>query len=127
MSNKDPLKVKEYNKAYYQRNKEHILQQDREDYKHNHKNVRSNYYLRQYGITLEEYDNLYTIQQGVCCICSKPETVKSRLCVDHSHITGKVRGLLCTHCNTALGHLFDNVALLEKAIIYLNENHSSNS
>ena len=123
---RDPEKLKEYNRAYYQKNKVKILSQDKEDYKHNHKNVRTKYYLRQYGITVEEYEHMYEMQKGVCKICSKPEPIKTRLCVDHNHTTGKVRGLLCTHCNTALGHMFDNVSLLQNAIGYLHDNNSSN-
>lgn len=59
MSIRDPEKLKEYNRAYYQKNKAKILSQDKEDYKHNHKNVRTKYYLRQYGITVEEYEHMF--------------------------------------------------------------------
>lgn len=69
-------------------------------------------YLRKYGISLEERKAL----GNRCMICSK-ETGK--LCVDHDHTTGKVRGLLCDNCNKGLGLFQDLPVLLEKAINYL--------
>ena len=65
---------------------------------------------RRYGIAADEYDNLFTQQNGVCAICSQPETrvvkgVIASLAVDHDHNTGKIRGLLCSRCNIALGHV----------------------
>lgn len=50
-----------------------------------------------------------------CAICESTE----RLCVDHCHETGRIRGVLCWSCNVALGHLRDNVELLLTAISYL--------
>ena len=81
-----------------------------------------------YGLSLKDYQSLLDKQNGLCAICKQPETSKSRsgklksLAVDHCHITGKVRGLLCHHCNTGIGKLKDNVELLESAIKYLKEN-----
>lgn len=57
-----------------------------------------------YGITLEDYDKLFEQQRGVCMICSQPQ-LNRRLCVDHCHTTGKIRGLLCGSCNLTLGIL----------------------
>jgi len=63
-------------------------------------------------------------QGGVCAICGKPEATArtKRLCVDHCHETGKVRGLLCSHCNRAIGLLGDSCAILASAITYLEAN-----
>lgn len=74
-----------------------------------------------YGITLSDYDKLYDLQGGVCAMCSLPqiEGRKTRLCVDHCHDTGKVRGLLCTNCNVAIGLLKDDERLLQRGIDYL--------
>jgi len=78
-----------------------------------------------YGLTEPEYDMLHRDQSGVCCICKKPETVKHRngsircLAVDHCHLTGMVRGLLCSRCNTALGLLGDDTERVERALEYL--------
>lgn len=80
-----------------------------------------------YGLTIEDYDNLLTDQGGMCKICAQPETtlikgVVIRLAVDHCHKTGKIRGLLCSGCNTALGGFNDNIDIMNKAIDYLKEN-----
>lgn len=68
------------------------------------------------------YDELFSSQNGVCKICGKPETMKGRkfLSMDHNHITGKIRGLLCYRCNLAIGLLFEDTTNLQKAIDYLN-------
>jgi hypothetical protein len=63
---------------------------------------------------------MFATQGGVCAICSAPdESLKKRLCVDHCHTTGAVRGLLCDNCNTALGKFRDNADTLRRAITYL--------
>jgi Autographiviridae endonuclease VII len=79
-----------------------------------------------YKITSKEYDEMIEQQNGLCKICNKPETKMNmlkdgiqRLSVDHCHKTGKVRGLLCGKCNTALGSLRDSIDTLNSAIAYL--------
>lgn len=77
-----------------------------------------------YGVTLDWYKEQYAKQNGVCAICSKPETAVIRgkqisLAVDHCHDTSKVRGLLCTTCNRGIGMLKHDRDLLQKAIAYL--------
>ena len=78
-----------------------------------------------YTITLNEYDEMYEKQNGVCAICGKPEKRRNawghilRLAVDHCHDTGKIRGLLCCNCNMGIGNLQHDVQVLAKAIIYL--------
>jgi len=82
---------------------------------------------RKYGITLEEYDRLFTAQGGVCALCKKPESVRrrkrdegrERLAVDHCHDTGRVRGLLCFKCNTAIGALGDTEESAQRVVEYL--------
>jgi hypothetical protein len=76
------------------------------------------YMLRKrYGIDLETYEQLETEQGGKCLICDREP---KRLCVDHCHETGAVRGLLCQPCNKALGYAKDNSAtLLSLANTYL--------
>lgn len=74
-----------------------------------------------YGITGEQYAQLLAAQGGVCYICHRKPGAK-RLAVDHSHVTGRVRGLLCRNCNRdVLGHLKDDPAALQRAIDYLTE------
>jgi hypothetical protein len=84
---------------------------------------------RAYGITLEQYEKLLSKQDGKCAICSIDNNGKYRnkpraFAVDHCHTTGKIRGLLCSDCNTGIGLLKDNVNYLELAIKYLNKNRN---
>jgi hypothetical protein len=74
-----------------------------------------------YGLTFVEYEKLLEKQHFGCAICGRTqvENFKKRLCVDHCHATGKVRGLLCTRCNTALGQLGDTVESMTKVLNYL--------
>jgi hypothetical protein len=81
-----------------------------------------------FGLSVQEYDAMYAAQGGVCAICKRQETGKSRgsdatklLAVDHDHKTGKVRALLCAQCNQALGMFCDSPRLLQAAIEYLKE------
>ncbi len=69
------------------------------------------------NITKEEYILLHEIQNNKCALCNKIPT--SKLCLDHDHITGRIRGLLCRECNLGLGHFKDNIEVLAKAINYL--------
>lgn len=68
---------------------------------------------------LETYTILWEAQGGVCAICRQAEPLNRRLALDHCHGTNRVRGLLCTHCNLALGLLDDDVQRLTAAIAYL--------
>lgn len=76
------------------------------------------YGLKKYGITIEQYNLMLAAQNGVCAICKQPEKNKN-LSVDHNHATGKVRALLCEHCNRGLGHFKDNPILCSAAATYL--------
>ena len=71
-----------------------------------------------YGLSLDDYDKMYTAQEGVCAICS--QAGKRSLCVDHCHTTGKVRALLCDSCNRGIGMLKEDTSVLQAAIAYLN-------
>ena len=84
---------------------------------------------RRYGITLAEYDQMFEDQNGKCAICgtTEPGGRNGRFHVDHNHVTGVVRGLLCHHCNTALGKFGDDEATLQRAIDYLRERGSYGS
>ena len=77
---------------------------------------------RSYGITLNEYNQMLADQNHKCITCgtTEPGGKHGKFMVDHSHITGKVRGLLCKSCNIALGEVKDNRQTLQKMIEYLN-------
>ena len=77
-----------------------------------------------YGITKEDYNYLFTKQKGCCAICGtdNPSSKSKKhkyFSVDHCHQTGKVRGLLCATCNSAIGLLGDCPATISKASLYL--------
>ncbi len=85
------------------------------------------YYLnKKYGIDSARYLELFAQQEGRCFICQRHQMeLEKRLCVDHCHTTGVVRGLLCHPCNHAIGFLKDDVGLLERAILYLSKHKAS--
>jgi hypothetical protein len=71
-----------------------------------------------YGLTIADYDRMLARQGGVCAVCER-EPGKRRLAVDHCHILHRVRGLLCTTCNTGLGQYHDDPVLMRKGAAYL--------
>lgn len=73
-------------------------------------------FARTYGITLQEYEALSTYQKNQCAIC---KNLSENLHVDHDHISGNVRGLLCGICNRALGGFRDDPEILINARDYL--------
>lgn len=81
-------------------------------------NLRANY-----GISIDDYDRMLAGQGGCCAVCGVPggEARPHRLHVDHDHITGLVRGLLCANCNHALGKLRDDPNLIRALAAYIEE------
>lgn len=76
--------------------------------------------LRKRGLTLADYDAMVAERNGCCDICgNRPVNQKGSLCVDHDHVTGVVRGLLCSPCNRAIGLLGDTPEGLARAVGYL--------
>ena len=76
--------------------------------------------LRKYGITYDQFTLLLEVQGGKCAICRGTEIGGSGdWHVDHNHMTGKVRGILCSPCNVGLGHFKDDPVLIETAAAYL--------
>jgi hypothetical protein len=73
-----------------------------------------------YGITIETYNKMFSDQNGCCKICKIHQTdLNINLAVDHSHTTGKVRGLLCHKCNMGIGLLQEDITILAESIKYL--------
>lgn len=81
------------------------------------------YQLRKkYGIGPDDYSRMLEEQGGCCAICGKHHSdLSKRMAVDHNHATGEVRGLLCADCNTGIGKLNDDPAVLRRACEYLEE------
>ena len=149
---KDKEKLKERNRVYYQAHREHIRLYQKEYNKNNREKIRQrrqkrlpisrildreHYYrtrdrhrelhtARKYGISVEEYRNLFIKQNNLCAVCGNPETAVDKingnirsLALDHNHKTGEIRGLLCQNCNNAIGHLHEDLTLLDKIRNYL--------
>jgi hypothetical protein len=77
---------------------------------------------RRYGLSKDEYDSKLAAQKNLCAVCGKAQENnrgKDSLCVDHDHVTGKVRDLLCVKCNSGIGMFDDSVELLTAALAYL--------
>jgi hypothetical protein len=75
---------------------------------------------KRYGITVEQYFAMLEAQHGVRAICQRSAVgTKAKWHIDHDHETHEVRGLLCHHCNTALGHVRDSIDVLRRMIEYL--------
>ena len=113
----------------YALNKESLLRRQREKYRQNTDYYRNIDLMKHYGITLQQYNDRLKNQNYVCAICKKPETVLNarssrvkNLAVDHCHATGKIRGLLCTNCNRALGNLKDSFESANNLVAYLKDN-----
>lgn len=105
-----------------------IKSANNDTYKKIKKNDKNKQLKSAYGITLEQYDALAKQQNYVCAVCGKHESNMhgksdnlSRLCVDHDHVTGRIRGLLCHKCNVGIGHFEDRLDVLASAIAYLSK------
>jgi hypothetical protein len=91
-------------------------------YEANRKKAKDYNLKRYYGIDLEVFEDLLSAQNGCCAICGTDAPGgKGTWHVDHCHSSGKVRGLLCHHCNVGLGHFKDSKTLLLKASLYLED------
>ena len=117
----DIAKQKEYRQAEEYKERDRAYRQ-KESYKQRRKDKD---YQNKYGITLDEYNDMLHSQEGCCKICGVHHTnVHFGLVVDHNHLTGEVRGLLCGKCNTGIGNLQDDIKILKEAIKYLEDNGS---
>lgn len=130
-------KQKQYQKEYYLKNKDSIKKRivensKTEEFKEkrrilNRKRKEQNrelYYKKRYGITISEYNALLIKQNNCCTICNIKEVDinhgrNTYFAVDHCHVSGKVRGLLCYKCNSLLGFVNDDIETLKNAIKYL--------
>lgn len=87
-------------------------------------NARGSKRRQHYGITVDQYEQLTQWQDGRCAICREiPKQWRGhyQLHVDHNHASGKVRGLLCVHCNMGLGQFYEDKTRLTAAIDYIDQ------
>ena len=75
--------------------------------------------LRKYGLTATAFENLLTCQGGACAVCGTKDWGVRGPQVDHNHLTAAVRGILCTNCNLAIGHLQDSPKIAQAMVDYL--------
>lgn len=126
---KNRERILEYQREYNAKNRDKVLEKSKarwhsvteEQRQERYEKRRNTTLLRRYGISAIQYDILNAKQGGVCKLCRIPgRTGKyGMLDVDHCHKTNKVRGLLCTPCNHALGILGDNTEGLSRALEYV--------
>lgn len=110
-------KIAAAKKRWQQSNPEKVRDISRR-YRLNHPDrVRATKRKTEYGITQEEFDHRRIEQNNKCVICLR-EFVRTPH-IDHDHITGEVRALLCGNCNPMLGHARDDISVLRNAIAYL--------
>ncbi len=117
---RNKLSIKKKYKEWYDKNKKEESARARATYKKNHIRRR----CVKWGFDVEEVTKLVEASDGNCDICCGVNANGKRLAIDHNHSTGKVRGLLCSLCNTAIGKFKDSPSLLMKAIKYL-EKHDA--
>ena len=105
-------KRNEYLREYCKKNKDKIKNYtSRSSIEWKKRNI-----ARRYNITIEYYNDILNKQQGRCLLCN---IIPKKIVVDHCHSSGKVRGLLCNECNTAIGLFKENIEVFKKAIDYL--------
>ncbi|MDE2468789.1 MAG: endonuclease VII domain-containing protein [Bradyrhizobium sp.] len=114
-------KCRQASRDWYAKNRKRAADQRRAYVARNREAVAERKAIYKYGVSNAVYQSMFDAQGGVCAICggSEPDKRRARLAIDHCHTTGKIRGLLCSRCNTALGLLGDEINVLRAAIAYL--------
>ena len=124
------MNTQKYNHEYYLQHKEIMNERSKaygkkhpwmhQKWQHEHREQVALVRLKSlYGVTPEQYKKLLEEQKGVCAICGKAPN-KRRLYVDHDHVTGRIRGLLCPACNQQLP-LIEDKDRLRASIAYLSK------
>jgi len=104
-------------RRYYLKKREEIMIKSRAYKRREPGRIRGYLLKRKYRLTTEERAEMIEEQQGSCEICG--EFHGDNLFVDHDHETGRVRAMLCRHCNSDLGFFKDDPELLQIAFAYL--------
>lgn len=111
-------------RARYAQNSAHrekMKKKSQEWSKANPEKVKHARLMSAFGMSLDQFNAMMELQGNACAICGYSDMSNPKVFhhVDHCHSTGKVRGILCTNCNTALGKFKDDTSLLYSAISYL--------
>jgi len=123
---RDKVQKAAYWKQYYQDHKK-VLYKNKKKHPQSAEKKKEYALRHKFGISLEDYTQMVANQNGVCAICFRPETVRTKqgvikqLGLDHNHKTDKLRELLCHDCNTAIGLMDEDVSRLLSAVSYLNK------
>jgi hypothetical protein len=115
-------KLEQQRRAYVAANRDRKAQWGRDYYTRNKAEILKRQRARKYGLSADEFEAMLATQGGCCAICGSDSAGRKdheALSVDHCHATGKVRGLLCSKCNTAIGLLNDDPRALLNAAAYL--------
>ena len=127
-SMRNPEKRREGFRRFYQNNKDRQNAQRMERYRanlHQEKDVAFRTNLRRfYSMTESEYWTMFHQQDGACAICLTPPNGR-KLGVDHNHQSRKIRGLLCSTCNSGIGAFRDDPDLMRRAARYAQHNAAS--
>lgn len=119
--NDDPeyrAKVRAYQNAWRQAQRQNPEVRAKEAAKRDPEWARRHRLRKQFGLSAQDYEQMWDAQDGRCAICRRPENGR-RLDVDHCHETGEVRGLLCNPCNQALGLLGEDTERIQAVLTYL--------
>lgn len=110
-------------RSYYKENRDRTLAAKRAYYEANRNKklayARVNQLRRAYGLTPETLAQMVSAQGNKCAICSLEFSLDRKVCVDHCHKSGRVRGALCSTCNSGIGHLKDDASVVRRALAYL--------
>ena len=112
---------KKVTKEYQIKNRDKIKKYKADNHRKNISKVKANWIMKQYGLTIEGFDDLYISQNKKCAICGKelPTGFYRDKHIDHCHDTGIVRGILCSKCNLFIGLAKNDISILNSAIKYL--------
>lgn len=121
-----PIQRKAIVKSWYRRNRTRILAQRKQYYQENKHRLkqaqpeaRRRHTLAVYGITPEQFSAMLTAQGGRCAICRSDKPFGKNFHLDHCHVTGRVRGILCKRCNNGIGFFDDDISKMKLAMEYL--------
>jgi len=115
----NPERKKQRGKSEYKRDREKRLASNKLWRQANPDRCRDSQLKVKYGLSIETYYAKLEEQGGVCAICGSTNPDGKYLSVDHCHLSGKIRSLLCNTCNRAIGLLKDDPSLMEKAAEYV--------
>jgi hypothetical protein len=117
MAYKDPDKQSKYHKKWKSEHKEEYREYNRKWVSNNRDKQKASNLKHKYDMKLSEFNLMRELQGDRCIVCDAGFTTSP--CVDHCHVTGKVRGLLCATCNLMLGYAQDDPSILRRAAEYL--------